>query len=208
MMQKPTEAHLPSLKGKKNWQGMRVGLLGGSFNPAHEGHVHISLEAIKRLNLDSVWWLVSPKNPLKDAKELVPYENRLAGAEALTKGQPNIQVSNLEEQFSTNLTIDTLTALDRLCPNTQFIWLMGADNMVQFDQWVAWQDIVSLLPIAILDRPGYSTKALEGKFAKTYANLKVAVEHAKTLGQASRNGWVFLTNPQHPQSSTNIRNRK
>ena len=180
--QKTLQGHTPVFPGQSLWRNLRIGLLGGSFNPAHEGHLHISLEAIKRLNLDWVWWLVSPQNPLKDNKNLAPFENRLADARKLASANPAIHVSDVEHHFGTNRTIDTLTTLKTACPENQFIWLMGADNMVQFDQWASWQDIVSLLPIAIFDRSGYSTKALHGKFAKRYAHLRVTPQQAKKLG--------------------------
>jgi nicotinate-nucleotide adenylyltransferase len=176
------QGHSPVFPGQKLWRNLRIGLLGGSFNPAHEGHVHISLHAMKRLNLDWVWWLVSPQNPLKDNKNLAPLSKRIADAEKLTNSHPNIHVSDIETHFGTNKTIDTLRTLKTACPENQFIWLMGADNMVQFDQWASWQDIAELLPIAIMDRSGYSTKALQSKFARRYAHLRVTPQKASKLG--------------------------
>lgn len=230
---KTIQAHTPVFPGQNMWRNLRIGLLGGSFNPAHEAHLHISLEAIKRLNLDWVWWLVSPQNPLKDAKNLAPLTDRISAAKKLTKNHPAIHVSDVETHFGTNKTIDTLRTLKTACPENQFIWLMGADNMAQFDKWASWEEIVSLLPIGIIDRGGYSTKALQGKLAKRYAHLRVAPQKAKMLGvkQIAQSkslkkikmlksndkatttkpknglGWTFLPCRQHPQSSTNIRNQ-
>lgn len=200
------EKHLPSVGN--NARGLRVGLLGGSFNPAHEGHVHISLEAIKRLNLDKIWWLVSPQNPLKSTTELAPLAERIDSANKLVNKYPDIQVSDIEQHTASNLTIDTLKELKKMRPDTHFIWLMGADNMVQFDQWASWREIVSLLPIAILDREEYSKNAPNTKLATEFSELRIEEKDAKTLGQKDKNGWVFLNNPIHPQSSTNIRDKK
>ena len=137
----------------------RIGLLGGSFNPAHEGHRQLSLEAIEALGLDELWWLVSPGNPLKEgASDMAPFEARLASAEKMAAGTP-IQVSDFEGRAGTRYTIDTLKALVRDCPEDRFIWLMGADTVAEFHRWKDWRGIAGLLPIAVLPRAGYDGEA-------------------------------------------------
>lgn len=143
----------PSLKRK------RVGLLGGSFNPAHRGHRAISLQTLNALGLDEVWWLVSPGNPLKsEAPDMAPFEARLASARAMARHAP-IRVSAIEKRLRTRYTVDTLTKLPGLYPRHQFIWLMGADNLVQFHHWQGWRRIARQVPIAVVARPGYGSAA-------------------------------------------------
>jgi nicotinate-nucleotide adenylyltransferase len=131
--------------------GLRIGLLGGSFNPAHGGHLHVSLTAMKRLGLDYVWWLVSPGNPLKDAP--APLAKRLAGARAMAR-HPRLIVSDIEERLGTRYTIDTVKALQRRFPFVHFVWLMGSDNLQNFHLWRNWQEIARRLPLAVVQRPG------------------------------------------------------
>ena len=131
---------------------MKVGLLGGSFNPAHEGHLHVSLEAIKRLNLDMVVWLVSPQNPLKPAHMYQSLAERVRQAKRISQ-HPKIKISTIEESFKSNYTYNTLRKITNMHPNTDFIWLMGLDNMDTFTQWYRWKDIIGLLPIVIFDLP-------------------------------------------------------
>ena len=137
----------------------RIGLLGGSFNPAHGGHRAISLAALRALGLDEVWWLVSPGNPLKDtARDMAPLAIRLASARAMARHAP-IRASDIESRLGTRYTVDTLKALARRYPNKRFIWLMGADNLAQFDQWKDWRGIARAMPIAVVARPGYDAAA-------------------------------------------------
>jgi nicotinate-nucleotide adenylyltransferase len=133
--------------------GLRIGLLGGSFNPAHEGHLYISLMAMKKLGLDYVWWLVAPQNPLKPVAGMAPLEKRHAVA-AATANHPRILVVNAEHTLSTRYTIDTITALKKRFPQVNFVWLMGSDNLEGFHRWRRWQDIAHLVPIAVVQRPG------------------------------------------------------
>lgn len=135
-----------------------TGLLGGSFNPAHEAHRSISLFARDRLGLDEVWWIASPGNPLKPAEGMAPLRARMRSARAMTKRAP-IRVTAIERQLGTRYTVDTLRALIRRYPKRRFIWLMGADNLRQFHQWKQWRDIAALLPIAVIARPGYDRPA-------------------------------------------------
>lgn len=137
----------------------RIGLLGGSFNPAHRAHRRISLHALRALKLDEVWWLVSPGNPLKaGAKDMAPFRARLASARAMARHAP-IRVSGVERRLKTRYTADTLTKLTRMYPKHDFIWLMGADNLDQFHRWERWRRIAAMLPIAVVARPGYDRHA-------------------------------------------------
>jgi nicotinate-nucleotide adenylyltransferase len=136
----------------------RVGLLGGSFNPAHAGHRRLSLHALKALGLDEVWWLVSPGNPLKPQAGMAPFAARLASARRLARHAP-IRASAVEARLKTRYTADTLSRLPRLYPRHRFVWLMGADNLVQFHQWQDWRGIARKVPIAVIARPGYDRQA-------------------------------------------------
>ncbi len=138
---------------------LRVGLLGGSFNPAHSGHRAISLAAIDALGLDEVWWLVSPGNPLKDkATDMAPFNVRFASARAMA-GHAPIRVSSIEQRLGTRYTVDTLAKVQKLYSRIDFIWLMGEDNLVNFDQWKGWRHIAKSIPIAVIARPGYDHAA-------------------------------------------------
>jgi nicotinate-nucleotide adenylyltransferase len=136
----------------------RIGLLGGSFNPAHGGHLAISRFAAHALALDEVWWLVSPGNPLKSKAGMAPLPARLAHARKVARRNP-IRATAIEQQLHTRYTVDTLTALRHRYPRTRFIWLMGADNLAQFAQWRDWRGIARTMPIAVVARPGYDRVA-------------------------------------------------
>lgn len=136
----------------------RIGLLGGSFNPAHDGHRAISLFARAALDLDEIWWLVSPGNPLKPARGMAPLAARLAHARTVARRAP-IRATAIERQLRTRYTIDTVRAIRARYPARRFIWLMGADNLAQFSQWRAWRAIARQLPIAVIARPGYDSNA-------------------------------------------------
>jgi len=139
--------------------GPRIGLLGGSFNPAHGGHRRISLFALEALGLDEVWWLVSPGNPLKPAKGMAPLAARVASARLQARCAP-IRVTAIERELGTRYTFDTLRKLLRRYPKRQFVWLMGSDNLAQFDRWKNWRGAARLMPIAVIARPGYDSSAL------------------------------------------------
>lgn len=183
---------------------MRIGLLGGSFNPAHDGHRHISLVALRRLQLDQVWWLVSPQNPLKPVSEMADLPTRLSVARRIAR-HPRIRVSDLETRLGTQFTCDTLAALRRRAPATGFVWLMGADNLAQMPSWRNWQTIMALMPVAVLDRPGYGLKALHGKVATRYTGARISAAHATTLADQPAPAWCFLPCRLHPASATAIR---
>lgn len=183
---------------------MRVGLLGGSFNPAHDGHRHISLIALKRLQLDRVWWLVSPQNPLKPAAGMASLEDRVQGAQKIAD-HPRITVSTIEQRLRTRYTVDTLGALQHHWPGVQFVWLMGADNLAQLPRWRNWNQIMRLMPMAVLDRPGSGIKALHGKAAQRYAVARLPLASASRLVSQPAPAWIFIPCRLHPASSTAIR---
>lgn len=185
----------------------KIGLLGGSFNPAHEGHIHISNIAIKRLGLDQVWWLVSPQNPLKVDTPPPPLEERLAYAEHLTKDHPNILVSNIEAELGTRYSIDTVTALKQQFKYTRFIWLMGADNLAIMHRWKRWEKLMRTVPMAIFDRTPYTRTALASPAASTFSYARKQEEESQILKNAPAPSWVFLPIRKHPESSTNIRKK-
>jgi len=199
-------AVVAQIPGASLWRGMKIGLLGGSFNPAHAGHLHISLEAMKRLGLDSVWWLLSPQNPLKSTEEMAPLEARLASARELAR-HPRIRVSALEDRLGTRYTATTLERLTRRLPDTHFIWIMGADNLLQLPQWHRWQAIVDSVPLAVMDRNHYSLKGLTGKMATRYFDNRMSDSALKALATTPPPAWAFVTIPRHPASATELRER-
>ncbi len=184
--------------------GQRIGLLGGSFNPAHAGHRYISLLALKRLRLDAVWWLVSPQNPFK--QKGAPYAERLASARAIAN-HPRIRVSDFEKRHNTRFTIDTVKRLQQTYGQHQFIWLMGADNLSQFHRWKAADEIAARLPFAVIDRPGNAT-ALTSRTAHKYAQYRLDESDSAALANLHAPAWLFLHTRLHPASSTALRAKK
>lgn len=184
-----------------------VGLLGGSFNPAHAGHRHVSETALKLLRLDEVWWLVSPQNPLKPVRGMAPLEQRLAVARTAAS-HPRIRVTAIEQDLGTRYTADTLAALRRRFPNLRFVWLMGADNLDQIPRWDRWHRVFRGAAIAIFDRNPYSFRALAGKAARKYARNRVAERRAGVLADMRPPAWAFLHTRLHPASATSIRARR
>jgi len=181
-----------------------VGLLGGSFNPAHGGHRHVSLIALKALDLDEVWWLVSPRNPLKPAVDMAPLDRRLAEARAVAR-HPRIRVTDIETRLGTRYTIDSLRALKARFPRHAFVWLMGADNLAEIPRWRDWEAIFELVPIAVIDRPTYSYKALAGRAARRFGRARLAARDARALAAQRPPAWIFLRARLHPASATAIR---
>jgi nicotinate-nucleotide adenylyltransferase len=168
------------VRPRSNWlrppgptaDGLRIGLLGGSFNPAHEGHLYVSETALKRLKLDYVWWLVSPQNPLKSARGMAGLGARLAGARALAASHPRLVVTDLERALGTRYTVDTIRALQRRFPKLRFVWLMGSDNLVQFGRWRRWREIAGLAPIAVVQRPGSIMAPLNAAAARRFGTRR------------------------------------
>ena len=184
-----------------------MGVLGGSFNPAHDGHVHISLLALKHLHLDEVWWMVSPQNPLKPQAGMAPFEERFASAEALAR-HPDIRVTDIELHMRTRYTHDTLVTLKACFPRVDFVWIMGADNLVQMSRWQRWTKIFNLVPIAIFDRAPYSFNALAGKAAQAFSRFQWRPRDALKLVEARPPAWIFFHSRLYPGSATRIRGRR
>lgn len=181
---------------------MRIGLLGGSFNPPHAAHRAISLYAIKRLKLDRVWWLVTPGNPLKgDAAEL---EQRAQAAREMAR-DPRIEVSCLEAVIGTRYTVDTMAFLRRRCSGARFVWIMGADNLAQFHRWKDWRRIAAEVPIAVIDRPPLSIRALAAPAAQALASYRLREIAAGALACHGAPAWVFLSGMKSSLSSTGLR---
>ena len=182
---------------------MRIGLLGGSFNPAHAGHRHIAELALKRLRLDQVWLLVSPGNPLKPRRGMAPFAERMAGASKIADGR-RIIATGIEQALHTRFTVDTVRQLLRRFPRASFVWIMGADILEQLPQWRRWMDIARRLSFAVLPRPSYNHRALAGQAARRMHSARRPSREAPLLpGKAP--GWVFLTARQNPLSATAIR---
>jgi len=190
--------------GSASRPGRRVGVLGGSFNPAHEGHRHISILALRRLKLDEVWWMVSPQNPLKGAGDMAPLQKRMERARAVAD-HPRINVTDIEVRLGTRYTADTVEALKKRFSGIRFVWLMGADNLCQIPSWRDWRRIFEAVPIAVFTRPSYSLRALSGRAARQFAACRVSESRASALTEAQPPAWVFLHGPAHGQSSTRIR---
>lgn len=184
--------------------GLRVGLLGGSFNPAHDGHLHISHLALEKLALDEVWWLVSPQNPLKPVDGMAPLNQRLSKARAAAT-DPRIRATAIEQDLGTRYTADTLAALRTRFPNVRFVWLIGADLLIQMPRWKKWRTVFRAVPIAVFPRPFYSFRALRGTVAKRFARARVNPRRATKLADMAPPAWTFLKTPLHSASATRLR---
>jgi nicotinate-nucleotide adenylyltransferase len=182
----------------------RIGLLGGSFNPAHEGHLAISRQALRHLGLDRVWWLVSPQNPLKPVAGMAGFADRFGSAQALALGDRRIVVSDLEHRLDKRYTIDTILWLKHHC-NDLIVWLIGADNLLQLPKWHHWRRLLALVPIAVFDREPYSYPALAGRVARAFADRRLEQRAARALAQHAPPAWVYLRLRRHEASSTAIR---
>jgi len=184
---------------------MRIGLLGGSFNPAHSGHRHISLEAMQALDLDEVWWLVSPGNPLKEgATDMAPFEARLASAEAVAEGTP-IRVSDFEQRQGTRFTIDTVRLLKERHPENQFIWLLGSDTLPNFHKWRDWRGLAREVPIAVIRRPGYDSAAHAARAMGWLRRFVHPSSQSSHWTEWSAPAILFLRLSPDPTSATAIR---
>ncbi len=183
--------------------GQAVGLLGGSFDPPHAGHAHLTREALKRLGLDRVWWLVSPANPLK-LRAPAPMAARLAACRRVID-HPRVTVTDIETRLGTRATIDTLRALGARYPHLRFVWLMGADNLAGFHRWEDWQEIMTLVPVAVLARPGQRMAALNARAARQFAQARLPARAASRLAAARPPAWIYLDMPMRRVSSTALR---
>src|SRR3954467_10943287 len=185
--------------------GMRIGLLGGSFNPPHAAHRAISLFALKRLKLDRVWWLLTPGNPLKDTGALHDLGERAEAARKIAD-DPRIDISCLEAVIGTRYTVDTIIHLRRRVSGVHFVWIMGADNLAQFHRWQSWRRIASEVAIAVIDRPPQSFRALAAPAAQALARYRLPENQARGLADRRPPAWVFLTGMKLNLSSTGLRN--
>jgi nicotinate-nucleotide adenylyltransferase len=185
--------------------GQVIGLLGGSFDPAHAGHVHITRVALRRFGLDRLWWLVSPGNPLK-ARGPAPMADRIARARALVQ-DPRVIVTDIEAQLGTRYTAQTIAALQAAYPGVRFVWLMGADNLVQFDRWQDWQQIMARVPVGVLARPGQNLPARASRAARIYQAARIRGADSRSLSMAYAPAWCFVNAPMMDISSSAIRAR-
>jgi nicotinate-nucleotide adenylyltransferase len=186
---------------------MAIGLLGGSFNPAHDGHRHISVEAMRRLALDRVWWIVSPGNPLKSHDGLPSTAERVTAA-ASVAAHPRIDVTGFEETLGSAYTAETLRFVTRRFGATRFVWIMGADNLAQIHRWKAWRSIFALMPVAVADRPGWRYRAERSRAAMQLSRARIDEADAAGLADAAPPAWVYLSIPLSSLSSTELRQRR
>ena len=189
------------------WSNRTVGLLGGSFNPAHEGHRYISLQAMKTLGLDAVWWLVSPQNPLKPTKGMAPLDARLQTARAVSD-HPKIFVTDIERDLHTQYSLDTIKALRQHFARTRFVWLMGADNLLTFHRWRNWQEIFKALPVCVLDRPPRHSSVIACPAFERFRTSLLPQQNAAQLSKKALPAWVIVRMPLNEMSATAIRAKK
>ena len=188
---------------------LKIGLVGGSFNPAHAGHMHMSQAAYSKLGLDQIWWLVSPQNPLKSCADMANLTDRLAAARNITASTPFIHVIAPEVRLRSNFTYETLKYFNKTIPLARLVWIMGADNLIQFRQWKRYQDIIDLLPIAVIDRPGYSYRAISAGrhlFTRRYTARQLRRRLVKS--RQDMLGWCFIAGQRHHASATDIRRHR
>ena len=184
--------------------GMRVGLFGGSFNPAHHGHAHVAETALQRLGLDRVIWLVSPQNPLKAVAGMAPLAARMDSARRFAHG-PGMIVSDVETRLGTRYTIDTVRLLQARYPGVRFVWLMGADNLAGFHRWRGWTELFRSLPVAVVARPSAALPSRFAPAARRYAHARLRENQGLTLARCEPPVWIYLAAPLNTASSTAIR---
>lgn len=184
----------------------KIGILGGSFNPAHDGHTEISLAALENIGLDEIWWLVSPGNPLKSNEDQLNYEQRFNSAVNIVN-DPRILISDFEKNFNTRFTVDTLNQLKAEYPEFSFVWLMGADNLEEFNKWKDWKKIANTVPIAIFNRPSYSNAKNKSIAAIELEKFQIDQVDIRKLYKMEPPAWSFYEATENPASSTEIRNK-
>lgn len=186
--------------------GMCIGLFGGTFNPPHEGHRLASMIALKRLNLSAVWWIVTPGNPLKENSGLPPMQRRMEAAQQVAN-HPAITITGFEADIRTRFTYDTINYLVRRHSGVRFVWIMGADNLAGFHRWQRWKDILSLVPIVVIDRPRSTLRAVSSRAAHYLAEYRVTEKDAALLPYSNTPAFMFLHGPRSDMSSTELRNK-
>ena len=184
--------------------GLKIGLFGGSFNPPHEGHRAASLLALHRLGLDWVWWLVSPRNPLKDPQSLAPHTSRLASVRALAQ-HPRIAVTGIEAAIDARYSYRTIAYLTQRCPGVHFVWIIGADNLAAFHRWKRWRDIAALVPIAVIDRPGSTWSTIHSPAGVGLSRYRYDENDGRAFAMAKPPAFIFLHGPRSALSSTQLR---
>lgn len=185
--------------------GMKIGLFGGSFNPPHEGHVHVCETALKRGQLDQVWWLVTPGNPLKDTKELEALPSRIRKCHEITT-HPDMRITAFEAKYNLRYTEETLSKLLELRPNLNFVWIMGADNLKNFHKWQNWRNIANKIPMMIIDRPGSTLSYRSAQAAIALSRYRIDETDSELLPRMRAPAWSFIHAPRSSLSSTAIRN--
>ena len=191
----------------ETFAGKRIGILGGSFNPAHRGHLHISRQALKLLQLDEIWWMVSPQNPLKPTDDMADLRTRIESAENIAKDRC-IRVTDIEFELGSTYTAETLTKLKQKFPKARFVWLMGADNLVQMHRWRQWSRIFHTVPVAVFARPTYSLRAEQAKAARRFSRYRLPSYKAARLADKRSPAWVLFKRPLNPLSATQLRRQE
>ena len=202
----PLAAYEAALKIPHLEDGMSIGLFGGSFNPPHEGHRHVVLTALQRLQLDRVWWMVSPGNPLKQNDGLPSLNERLGYSHDMMV-HPRVDVTGCEATLKTKYSADLICHLVKRYPSVRFIWIMGADNLTHFHHWDRWEDIVAAVPICVIDRPGDTLATRSSKTAKKFAHVRIDESDAKLLKNYKAPAWTFIHAPKMALSSTVLRQK-
>ena len=184
--------------------GQRIGVMGGSFNPPHAGHRIAAEAAMKRLGLDQVWWLITPGNPLKSRDGLSSLAGRISLVRPFARG-PKMKITGFERELGTGYTAATLAFLKTRYPGVRFVWIMGADNLASFDRWQHWRSIANLMPIAVVDRPGWRLPGLSSRAAQTLSRSRLPESEARSLADRNPPAWMLLTIRLSGLSSTALR---
>lgn len=184
---------------------MTIGLYGGTFDPIHDGHLHVARTALRRLGLDRLWWIVTPGNPLKTRRPAAT-ESRLAAMREAVR-HPAMAVTDIDTALGARYTVETVRILQRRCPGVRFVWVMGADSLAGFDRWRDWRELAGRLPIAVVDRPGFTLAALASRMARSYRHARIDPGHARSLARQAPPAWVFLFGRRSNLSSTDLRDK-
>jgi nicotinate-nucleotide adenylyltransferase len=186
-------------------RGLKIGLLGGSFNPAHEGHLEVALAVMHRARLDRCWFVVTPGNPLKATDEYLADRVRFGSVQALTRGHPRLTASDIEYRLGTRYSADTVSELQRRWPQTRFVWIMGADSLTGFHLWRDWRRLAALVPMVVVSRPGWTRRALASQAARALAASRLPPDRLASLATQSPPAWVYLRSVHNPASATALR---